>query len=224
MRVLIAEDDILIAEHLHDIIKSCDLDEIFLAHTYQEIVFKLDHFKPDLVLLDIHMDTRDTGIEIAKIINNKFKIPFIFITAQSDKLVMDAAIETSPFSYIVKPFNTPDIYATIQLAKKSLKRKYVLLKDVYGEVRVFFDEILYIKSDGNYLEVILTEGKKVIRSNFQAMLNVLPSKDFVQVHRSYIVNMKHIQKIEMNRLFIQDEAIPCSKSKFIVIKERLNSK
>lgn len=224
MRVLIAEDDLLIAEHLHDIIKSCDIEEVYLAHNHQEIMFKIDYLQPDLVLLDINMDKKDTGIEIAKIINNKFNIPFIYVTAQSDKHVMDAAIETSPFSYIIKPFNTLEIYATIQLAKKSLIRKYILLKDVYGEVRVFIDEILYIKSDGNYLEVILIEGKKVVRSNFQSLLKLLPSEDFVLVHRSYIVNIKHIQKIENNKLIVKEETIPFSKSKLAIIKERLISK
>jgi two-component system, LytTR family, response regulator LytT len=221
MKVLIAEDDILIAEHLNDILEECKLGEIIVGYNYKEIIHLINTEQPDLILLDIHMDEELTGIKIAQEINANYKIPFIYITAQSDKMVMDLAIETKPFGYIIKPFNSKEIYATLQLAKNVLIKKHLFIKDNNGDVKLMLDKLKLVKSDGNYLDIITVERKFVIRSTISSFLKLLPTTDFHQVHRSYIININFIQKTNGDFIYIDEFSVPCSKKKMAEIKSKI---
>jgi DNA-binding LytR/AlgR family response regulator len=221
MKVLVAEDDILIAEHLHDILMDCNISKVKLAHNYADISAQIQLFCPDLVLLDIHMDDKLTGIELAQELNQKYKIPFIFITAQSDKMVMDQAIETQPLGYIIKPFNSREIYATIQLAKQQTTKNYIFIKDIYGDVKLKLDEFIFAKADGNYIEIYTLDRKIVQRSTILAFINQLNREDFLQVHRSFIVNVNKIRRVEDYLYLEGDHIIPFSKKKISQLKDKL---
>lgn len=221
MKVLIAEDNLLIAEHLSDILEECEIEKIYLAHDYNEVMSLIESEKPDLILLDIHMDHELAGVKIANEVNLNFKIPFIYITAQSDKMVMDLAIETKPLGYIIKPFNSKEVYVAIQLAMNAFAKKYRIIKDIYGDVKVMLDTILYIKVDGNYLEITTRNKKIVTRSTISTFLELLPKEDFLQVHRSYVVNVKYLEKLDANHVYIESIAIPFSKNKLKEIQSKM---
>ena len=116
IKVLIVEDEPLIAADISMILGDIDYEIAGIAYDSTTALDYLAVRHPDLVLLDIAIQGDKDGIDIAKIINEKYKLPFIFITSFSDKVTVDRAKYTLPYGYIVKPFKEKDIFSTIEMA------------------------------------------------------------------------------------------------------------
>ncbi len=116
IRVLIVEDEPLIAE---DIAQGLEKNEFLVSavvYSKTDAIEQLNINLPDMVLLDINLSGEMSGIEIAEKINTLYNIPFIFITSYSDKQTLEKAKFTEPSGYIVKPFNEASLYSTLEIA------------------------------------------------------------------------------------------------------------
>ena len=122
-KILIVEDEPLIAEDLSMMLGKEGYTVIGVAHEGATALDLLHSQRPDLVLLDIALDTSMSGFDVAEIINEKYQIPFIFITSFSDKYTLDRAKEVDPTGYIVKPFKKKDVVANVALALHKHKSK-----------------------------------------------------------------------------------------------------
>jgi len=78
--------------------------------------------------------------------------------------------------------------------------------------KVKLDDILYIESDNVYIHIYLTDKKFLVRSTIDQYLKILNSKQFFKVHRSFAININHVQFIDINHLAINSIAIPIGKS------------
>ncbi len=116
IRVLIVEDEPLIAEDIRDCLTNVDYSVTAVAHNMEQAVAALKKEIPDLALLDINLGKNMDGLEIAKIINEQFFIPFLFLTSYSNRPVIEKAKVTRPMGYIMKPFNERDLYSSIEIA------------------------------------------------------------------------------------------------------------
>jgi DNA-binding NarL/FixJ family response regulator len=116
IRVLIVEDEPLIAEDIRDCLTNVDYSVVAVAHNKEQALAALKKEVPDLALLDINLGKNMDGLEIAKIINEEFYIPFIFLTSYSNRPVIEKAKITRPMGYIMKPFNERDLYSSIEIA------------------------------------------------------------------------------------------------------------
>ena len=175
-KILIVEDEILIAEDLSDLLRSFGIREIEMAHDKNSAIKKINEFNPDLILLDVRMENELTGIQIAEIINEKYKTPFIFITAHSDVEMMNSILKTVPVGYITKPFKKADLFANIALIRERLKNqttKQIILKDGLKNVLLDIDDVIYIESDGNYIEIHTVNKKFAIRQNMESIMTQL---------------------------------------------------
>lgn len=115
-RIVIVEDEALIAAEIKSILKK--LNYVVAGHVMNGDK-ALDLFakvEADLFLLDINIKGTLSGIDLAKIIRDKYKLPFVFLTSFSDKLTLDKVKSTIPYGYIVKPFNENDLKVNIELA------------------------------------------------------------------------------------------------------------
>src|SRR5450432_1106483 len=110
-KILIVEDEVLIAEHIKDYLLSFGMKEVFLAHNKRLALQAFVHIKPDLVLLDLHLEQPLDGIELAKIIDETVQTPYIFITANADRLIIQEAVGTKAVAYITKPLKKSDLFA-----------------------------------------------------------------------------------------------------------------
>lgn len=113
MKILIIEDEVMIAEILKDYLVSFGYTQIEMAHDKATGLQLLEQFKPNLVLLDIRMEREKVGLEIGNWINTKYRIPFMYITAHSDKQMISEIMETQPAGYINKPVKKADLLANI---------------------------------------------------------------------------------------------------------------
>lgn len=91
-------------------------------------------------------------------------------------------------------------------------KKYIVIKDGYDEIKLNHDDILYIKSDNTYVDIITTSKKYAIRNSLDSFLKELDNETFCKVHRSYIVNTSKITKKGSNAVFLGTIQIPISRN------------
>ena len=115
LRVLIVEDEVLIAKHIEDILQSENFTVVGIAHDSETALDYISNRDPQFIILDINIDGQKDGIEIAEIVKDNYDIPFMFLTALSDISTLDRAKKVNPSGYIVKPFKTRDLISSITI-------------------------------------------------------------------------------------------------------------
>jgi len=118
MRVLIIEDDMILALSLEIMLKKLGYTYIRKAHTGEKALETMVDFKPELMLVDILLGAGISGIDVVKKIQEKENIPVIYITGNSDDYHRNLADETDYLSYLVKPI-------TFNELKKALDKENV---------------------------------------------------------------------------------------------------
>jgi DNA-binding response OmpR family regulator len=125
--VIIVEDDEITALNLKISLKKHDYNVVAICDNFLQAKEAIIDNKPDIVIVDISLQEKSDGIELANIIRTEYNIPFIYLTSHSDDDIIDQAKQTEPYGYIVKPFDPSSLHATIQMAlfkyELELKRK-----------------------------------------------------------------------------------------------------
>jgi DNA-binding NarL/FixJ family response regulator len=116
LRILIVEDEPLIAENIAVYLSNNDFTVSAIAYDLEDAKKQLGQNTPDAVLLDINLDSDEDGIMIAEHINKHYQIPFVFLTSYADKETIERAKRVKPGGYVVKPFNEKTLQATIEIA------------------------------------------------------------------------------------------------------------
>lgn len=215
LKILIVDDEVLIAEDLKDILKSFGVQDIFLAHSKADALKALNTYELDIVLLDIRMESELDGLELGQYILDNLKIPFIYITAHSDMAMIENIVKTKPSAYITKPFKKSDLYANLNLIMDSTNKSEsssLYIKDGYNTVILPIDSILYIEGEGNYIN-IYCEGKKTVsRQSLDSIYDSLNKEIFFRIHRSFIVNKQKISKYSKKEVEINNVKLPVSRN------------
>lgn len=115
-KILIVEDEFIVAHELQMILSCAGYQVVGIADSVKNAQEILQAKPVDLVLLDIYLKGRQTGIDLAKALM-KSEIPFIYVSANSNEKVFEAAKATSPFGFIVKPYRDKDVLLSIDIAK-----------------------------------------------------------------------------------------------------------
>ncbi len=114
--VLIVEDEGIIAAEIEMILRDLGYHIAGRAKNGLQALDLLASTSPDIALLDIDLRGKISGIEVAEVIQDKYAIPFIFLTALADAATLERVKRTMPYGYIVKPFNENDLRTAIELA------------------------------------------------------------------------------------------------------------
>ena len=131
VRVLVVEDEPIIAEDIREILHNMDFCVSGVAYNPEDAICALKVHPPDMVLLDINLGSKMDGIQIAEFINQTLQIPFVFLTSHADKVTVERAKHTHPSGYLVKPFDEKDLFTTLEIAlfnysKRSPKQDFSL--------------------------------------------------------------------------------------------------
>lgn len=237
VNILVVEDEFLLAEDIMDRLIAMNYHIVGHATSAGEAIELIEKFPEiDLILLDIIIKGGRDGIELARIINEKFNIPFIFLTSNADTYMIERAKSVNPYAYMLKPFNDRQVGIAIEMAlvnyaenkseanintqkETNAETNNVLqikdclfLKKDHHYNKVFLDDILFIEADNNY-STLYTEKEKYLYSVVMKKVEQqLPSNKFIRTHRSFIVNISRIEGYEGNQLYIGKHRIPISKS------------
>ncbi|MET0636601.1 MAG: LytTR family DNA-binding domain-containing protein [Chitinophagaceae bacterium] len=164
----------------------------------------------DLVFLDIKMPDI-SGIDFVHSLTKKPLI--IFTTAYSEHAV--TSFELDAVDYLLKPFSLPRFikacnkaYELYNFRNSTETANYLYVKTGYEQVKVLFDEILYLEAAGNYVNFILKDRTILSRSTFAEMTSQLPADRFLRIHRSYLVSLARIDKLEKHQVSIGKIKMP----------------
>lgn len=238
LQILIVEDELIIAEDVKNSLEKRGFEVLGIAMDYEEAISILKNKKPDLILLDVNLNSSKDGIDLANVINEFYGIPFIFTTSYSDSSTLERAKKTNPINYLVKPFKEEQLIAAIEIALNRLAKidnveetsknndaflikDSLFIKDKFKYTKLILKDILWIKSDGNYLEIKTNKKDELVRASLSNFIERL-TPEFFRSHKSYIVNLNYITKIETNSVYINDVKIPLSKSYYEDLVNKLN--
>lgn len=153
MNAIIIEDELIIADHLAQILSSIHVNVIEIIDDLTDAENSLTK-PPDFYFLDIRLSNNQNGIEFGKILNN-LTIPFIYITANNELEILKKAIATEPTSYITKPFKERDIIAAVELIRlKTTTSRFLQIITSKGMRQITEQEILYCEAGGSYVKIV----------------------------------------------------------------------
>jgi two-component system sensor histidine kinase UhpB len=126
MKVLIVEDDILIARDIEKILLSLNYSVSTLITSGARVITKIVNENPDLILMDIMFQDKVRGIEIARKVRERIDVPVVYLTAHSEKNIIKKAKITEPFGYLLKPVAERDLEITIEMAlhRHAMEKKF----------------------------------------------------------------------------------------------------
>ena len=116
LKILIVEDEPVIAENIAMYLNNYDFTVSAIAYDDEEAISQLKHNTPDAVILDINLESPLNGIQIADYINKHYQLPFLFLTSYADRETLEQAKTVEPWGYIVKPFNEKTLLASLEIA------------------------------------------------------------------------------------------------------------
>lgn len=170
----------------------------------------LQKSKVDLIFLDINMPDIN-GLEF---LNSLHKKPLtIFTTAYSEHAVI--SFELDAVDYLLKPFSLPRFIKACTKANElfiarngGIGLDYFFIKVGYEQIRIRYDELLFIEAEGNYLRFVTAEAKHLSRMSMAEAENILPADNFVRIHRSYLVAKSALNKIERHQVHLAGHILP----------------
>jgi len=115
-KILIVEDESIIAEDISDSLISLGYRITDIVYSGEEAIQSATRLRPDLVLMDVNLQGEIDGITAAEEIRSRFQIPVVYLTAYADENTLRRVNSTKPFGYIVKPFEEKNLHTTIQIA------------------------------------------------------------------------------------------------------------
>jgi two-component system LytT family response regulator len=202
-----------------DIIKSLAAKVPFLdlKATFTDAFKALEYLQKepvDLLFLDIKMPDI-SGIDLYNSLSKKPMV--IFTTAYSEHAV--TSFEMDAVDYLLKPFSLARFlkgcnkaYELYNFRNAAEVTDHIYIKTGYEQVKVMYDEICYVEATGNYVTFVLRDRNILSRSTFIEAINLLPQEKFVRVHRSYVVSITKIDKVERTQVTVNKTPIPVSEA------------
>lgn len=217
MRVLVVEDEFFVSSHIQMLIKDLNYEVAACYYRGKDFMEKND-WNFDVALLDIYLDGDITGLDIAKQLKTKNK-PFVFLTANQDAETIKEIAKLEPKGYLSKPFKDSDVHAALEILSSGLGGS-IKVHGIYGDKNISCSEVLYIKSEGNNCKIETLIGAYSIRKTLKELQGELPNC-FVQIHRSFIVNGKHIEESSGKQVVVNNHVLPVSKTYAEILKRKL---
>jgi DNA-binding LytR/AlgR family response regulator len=230
MKILVVEDDFIIAEDIAQILQNAGYTITNILARGEEVLNAIETQEPDLILLDITLAGKKSGIEVGEEIHKNYqKIPFIYLTSYTDQSTVEKAKYTFPAAYMTKPFDERDLEIAIDLAifnfaqnKSQLESKEqepLIMKDcIFVKKDNRFEklelsQVLLVEASGHYL-IFYTKDQKqfVIGGSLKSFLEKVQQGSFVQVHRSFIVNIENISGFDEDFVYIDKRSVPIGKT------------
>ncbi|MDY0986932.1 Transcriptional regulatory protein YehT [Flavobacterium sp. ACN2] len=236
MKCVIIDDEPLAVDLLQDFVKKVDaLELVSTFNNAIDAVSFINQNNIDLVFLDIQMP-HFSGIDFLNTIEKKPLV--IFTTAYSDYAV--EGFNLGAVDYLVKPIPFHRFLKAVVRAQQVLQpvtntaiaennnapeieQDFMFVRAEYENVKLNFADILFIEGLKDYVKIYTTDNKFTLTLiSLIKLENLLSSKGFSRIHRSYIINIKHVKSIQKNKVLISDKRIPISESYKNSFFEKIN--
>jgi len=197
-----------------------DIGSLHLKAVFSNAIEAMEFLKSeevDLIFLDIHLP-KISGIDFLKTMVNP---PHVILTTAFPNYALES-YEFNVVDYLLKPFSFQRFMKAVskvpvkkqaEQPKQTVEpgppsRKELFIKSGYEYIKIDVEVIIYIQSDADYTELLLSDGKKHLSSEpLKYWLEHLDINQFVRVHKSYIINSAKIEKVSGNRVFLANEVV-----------------
>lgn len=239
-KILVVEDDVNIQSTIFEFLQA-EGYEVFLAMNGRQGIQLAQTVLPSLIICDIMMPEKD-GFEVLKDLSSTpstASIPFIFLSARTEKPEVRQGMDSGADDYLTKPFKLDDLLHAVQsrLRKKELRDQQLSpcneeKSEVKGKLSIDDHVMLYINdqpgfvpladivcitSDAEYTHVHNIAGQKLlVRKLLKEWESILPENLFLRIHRSTIINIKYINKIDKWFNHSLSVSLKNSKEKFVI--------
>ena len=229
VRILALEDDELHSDVLTMTLSKLGYELIDVVDNSKDLLRLIQAAKPDLLLMDIDIGEELNGIDLVKKINETHDLPVIYVTSLQEQHIFKEAKETLPDGYVLKPYDPLTLQSAIDLCilrnqKESAltpktsqvkeKNNSVFVKDGNNLIKLFLNDIVLVEAYDKYCYIYTKEKKYLLNIQLKTVVDHLPEEQFLQVHRSYVINFDAIEKIRPgeNIVEVAGKQIPVSKS------------
>jgi len=221
MNCIIVDDDSFLRIIIENFVKKTESLNLLcsLSSAVEAVNLLNQNENIDLIFLDIEMPEM-TGIDF---LNALKTLPQIIIVSSKDKYAL-AAFEYDVTDYLLKPFDYSRFYKAVQKAlerqeknRLHAKSEEIFIKQNNSLVKLKYSNILWVEAMENYVLINTFDEKYTIHFTMRAIEEKLPQKEFMRVHRSFIINVGSIQSIEDKAIYIKTHdkkknCIPIGKS------------
>ena len=223
-RIAICDDNQTFAKTLADYIeteyKSLDLLIEFFA-SGEELVayYQADKKAFDVILLDIEMK-QITGLEAAAQIRKMgLETVIIFITSHDELASM--GYEVSAFRFLSKPVKSKKLIEALEAVRAQMNEsKTIHVSNAEGEYTINVNDILFFEAQNQQVSIQTKDDNFIMRGNLSDYVEELVKYDFILVHRSYLVNMRHVKGINRQEIIMEDSTIlPISRLRYKEVKQ-----
>ena len=226
LKIGIVEDDLLIAESIFVSLKELGYNPVKPVRNYDSALMMLRTEKPDFLIIDIRIDGTADGIDLADTVNKEFQVPFIFLTGNSDNGTINRAKLVNPGAYLLKPFTKIELFTSIEIAfnnfNNGIKRQpsarnkkldnFIFIKERDVFYKIVLADILYVESDNVYVSIHTDQKVYITRNKLSNFLEEYGQESFLRVHRSYAINLVHVQSINNFSVKVGGKEIPITKN------------
>ncbi len=242
--IVVVEDEAIIRRDIEAVLKKHGHEVVASCASGEEALEACLEYRPQLVLMDIVLTGKGSGIDAANLIREKVDVPVIFLTANTDPATVSKARTAQPYGFIRKPFTALDMLTTIEVAMhnheqgKRVRNERDRLRDtvvgrteqtslfvkVNGRLEgVRYGDIHYVDAQKDYVGIHLNDRRIVAHSTLTNMEKSLPTEAFLRVHRSYIVRVDRIKAVEGMNLIMEknDQVIPIGGHHLEQVRRRL---
>ncbi len=212
MKAIIVDDDLLFHEILRDFCKKTHIEVLQSFENPIEAIQFLKTTTVDLVFLDFHMPDLN-GFEVLK---NTPKTAVIITTTDESKAV--EAFDYEVIDFLLKPISFERFLRAINRIQTNEKEELNSMEYLYVNInkrliKVEINDIDFIQAKGNYtLFSLKKDDNLIVHTTLKKIREKLPQNLFIQVHRSYIINIQQIVDIEDSTIVINKKVIPLGKN------------
>jgi len=217
IRCCVIDDEPLAAQLINSyILRTPYLADAGTFSSAQEAIKKVLDGEIDLIFLDINMPQLN-GLEFARIVPPATRV--IFTTAYDSYAV--EGFRVNALDYLLKPISYEEFSKATTRALHALSDSRataqpvtdsIIVKSEYKLIQILIDDILYIEGLKDYVKIVTTDTTVMTLMNIKTLERALPTDRFMRVHRSFIVNKRHITVIERNRIVFGKTYIPVSET------------
>lgn len=215
LKCIITDDEPIARKGLQSYVERIDfLELVGVCEDAIQLNNQLKSQQADLLFLDIEMPYM-TGIELLNSLSNPPKV--IITSAYAEYAIKGYDLEVS--DYLLKPISfdrflkaVNKVYDQLISSQTPVVQDYLFVKISLKLEKIRFNDMRFIEGVENYVAIYTSDGKIITHTTLRTILQKLPPERFVQVHKSYLVNIDKIDSIEGNLLGIGKNKIPLSRT------------
>jgi two-component system response regulator LytT len=218
-KICLFESDFIKASGIKARLMNSGVRSLTGISAYDNIENIMQTIQPDIILMDVVYKEEKDGIDLASEINEKYNIPIIFLTSNSDLTTFEKARKISPRAYLISPISDENLIASIEIAVTDLRsvkstsrnQKHIFIKDGINLNKIYPESILYLKSEHVYIKVVTVEDSYLVRTSIEKFIKEHSLSNFIQVQRSFAVNKNYINSVSSTHITIKGVEIPLSR-------------